>query len=148
MLAHPIGPLVGSGGTKTSHYFVAGDKPEACSVCGKKFRLVSAMKKHMLCHSDPQLQCPHCPKRYRTSAELKVHSSHLCVAVPSDDSHQGSHLQFTPRVCVAAARDDSHLFCRSSLVFTLIHTCAQCNIVHTTKLHFHIMIHTKAHIHM
>ncbi|XP_057700390.1 zinc finger protein 420-like [Corythoichthys intestinalis] len=46
-----------------------------CSVCGKKFKLASALKKHEEKHKDQQYYCAMCCKHFRSHLEYKRHKA-------------------------------------------------------------------------
>lgn len=58
-----------------------GLKPFICEECGMAFSLIGALNAHKLAHSDEKpVQCPHCPKRFKTAHRLRRH----------EDTHQGT----------------------------------------------------------
>ncbi|KAK0048850.1 zinc finger protein 841 [Biomphalaria pfeifferi] len=49
-------------------------RPYICSVCGFSCKFYSALKHHMVVHSDEKpYSCPHCPFQSRTNSQLKIH---------------------------------------------------------------------------
>ncbi|XP_062844835.1 zinc finger protein 70 [Trichomycterus rosablanca] len=53
---------------------VAGDRPHLCLECGKTFRLLSSLKKHLRIHTgEKPYPCNVCGRRFRESGALKTH---------------------------------------------------------------------------
>ncbi|KAI5089550.1 zinc finger protein GLI4 [Silurus meridionalis] len=53
---------------------VAGDRPHLCLECGKTFRLLSSLKKHLRIHTgEKPYPCSVCGRRFRESGALKTH---------------------------------------------------------------------------
>ncbi|XP_066515823.1 uncharacterized protein si:ch1073-224n8.1 [Hoplias malabaricus] len=51
-----------------------GDRPHLCMECGKTFRLVSSLKKHLRIHTgEKPYPCAVCGRRFRESGALKTH---------------------------------------------------------------------------
>uniref|UniRef100_A0A8C6T240 Si:ch1073-224n8.1 n=1 Tax=Neogobius melanostomus TaxID=47308 RepID=A0A8C6T240_9GOBI len=73
-------------GSNTSHMYTAGpsgmgtaaaptaDRPHHCIECGKTFRLISSLKKHIRIHTgEKPYPCGVCGRRFRESGALKTH---------------------------------------------------------------------------
>ncbi|MCJ8748844.1 hypothetical protein PDJAM_G00169480 [Pangasius djambal] len=53
---------------------VAGERPHLCLECGKTFRLLSSLKKHLRIHTgEKPYPCSVCGRRFRESGALKTH---------------------------------------------------------------------------
>ncbi|XP_030638891.1 zinc finger protein 250 [Chanos chanos] len=52
----------------------SGERPHLCLECGKTFRLISSLKKHIRIHTgEKPYPCPVCGRRFRESGALKTH---------------------------------------------------------------------------
>ncbi|XP_058056161.1 zinc finger protein 846-like [Anopheles bellator] len=50
-----------------------GEKPFQCKVCSKTFHAARILRLHMQIHGKDQLQCPHCPRKFKRQSHLKDH---------------------------------------------------------------------------
>lgn len=65
---------VGSGAAMTATDPSGGDRPHLCLECGKTFRLISSLKKHVRIHTgEKPYPCGVCGRRFRESGALKTH---------------------------------------------------------------------------
>ncbi|KAL2094233.1 hypothetical protein ACEWY4_008952 [Coilia grayii] len=65
---------VGTAESMTGTDAAGGDRPHLCLECGKTFRLISSLKKHVRIHTgEKPYPCGVCGRRFRESGALKTH---------------------------------------------------------------------------
>lgn len=52
-----------------------GERPHVCHECGLTFRRLYLYNRHKFYHKEKRFKCPHCPKKFHTSAEVREHSN-------------------------------------------------------------------------
>lgn len=73
---------------------VAGERPHHCLECGKTFRLISSLKKHIRIHTgEKPYPCGVCGRRFRESGALKTHLRIHTGEKPYSCSECGNHFR-------------------------------------------------------
>lgn len=71
-----------------------GDRPHHCLECGKTFRLISSLKKHIRIHTgEKPYPCGVCGRRFRESGALKTHLRIHTGEKPYSCSECGNHFR-------------------------------------------------------
>ena len=138
------------------------ERPYACSVCGKKFKVDCDLDHHMWIHSEETVLCHVCGKQFTCCQKLKRHMvlhtetrEHRCDVCGKNFTwatnlwaHRQSHFQHTPYTCdlcnkTFTKKDNIRTHIRLTHFGVKQHACSVCSKEFVTKSHLndHIRIH-------
>ncbi|KAL0810714.1 hypothetical protein ABMA28_010038 [Loxostege sticticalis] len=72
-----------------------GERPHVCHECGLTFRRLYLYNRHKFYHKEKRFKCPHCPKKFHTSAEVREHSN---------NNHERVYMYLCPECHITCTR--------------------------------------------
>ncbi|GAB0096620.1 hypothetical protein DMENIID0001_121500 [Sergentomyia squamirostris] len=111
-----------------------GDKPFICEECGKSFGTKGGLTAHQITHSDDfTIQCPHCPKKFKSNKRLKRH-----IDVHNETKYTCPHCGILLKTQITLKM---HLLVHSDVKKYKCHYCGN-EYKYAKSLKNHLILHT------